>query len=265
MRHFVPLAISFALFSLPSAAEAADPASLSARQILDQLIEKGGSIGFQKGTAHMRMTLKNKRGEIQSRSLKISVLKGEDGLTKSLVRFEKPADVAGTAFLVHEKKDAFADSWIYLPALQKVRRIAAGNTTGSFFGSDFTFADLMPLPKDGLDQVTLTRLPDVELAGQKAFVVQMASKEQGMPYGRVVTYIHQKHLIPMKIEFFDKKDRPLKVMRVKRVKTIGGVKMPIEITMKNLQKGTETTLELSGISTRAKLTDADFTQEAMQR
>ena len=53
----------------------------------------------------------------------------------------KPTDVKDTAYLSYNWEDPKREdeSWLYLPALQKSNRIAGGDRSNSFMGSDFTF------------------------------------------------------------------------------------------------------------------------------
>ena len=58
--------------------------------------------------------------------------------------FLSPADVKDTGFLTYDydEEGRDDDQWLYLPALKKTKRIASGDKSGSFMGSDFTYADM---------------------------------------------------------------------------------------------------------------------------
>jgi|GEM_PF-316247 len=262
----LPLAVGTlvaGVVTTPQAAHADD--NLTAEQIVEKALNKG-FVGFKKGTAVMLMKIVNSRGEVKSRTLEIKGMVDDDGLARSLLRFQKPAEVAGISFLVRAKKDQLPDQYVYVPAAKVVRRVAAGNATSSFFGTDFTFADLMPLPASQKDNVKLTRLPDVEVGGRKSYVIEAVPTVEGSPYGKVVTYVDQKSMVPLKVEFFDSNKKPLKTLRIKKMKKMkDGTLLPVVLQMKNVQKGSKTILEIQKPNPRAKLTDADFTEEAMQR
>ncbi|MCP4499695.1 MAG: outer membrane lipoprotein-sorting protein [Deltaproteobacteria bacterium] len=268
LRLFRSLALSFAalgLAFLPFASTQARADELTAEQILEEALNKG-FVGFKKGTAIMQMQIVNKRGEVKSRTLEVKAMVNDDGQIRSLLRFQKPAEVAGISFLVRAKKDQLPDQYVYVPAAKVVRRVAAGNATSSFFGTDFTFADLMPLPANQKDNVKLKRLPDTEVGGQKVYVVETIPTVEGSPYGKVIAYVHQKSMVPLKIEFFDPSLKALKTLRVKKLKKMkDGQMLPVKVQMKNEQKGSKTILEIMNPNPRARLTDADFTEEAMQR
>jgi uncharacterized protein len=60
-----------------------------------------------------------------------------------IVWFLSPPDVRGTATLTIEHSDAEDDIWVYLPALQKTRRLLASNKKDSYVGTDFSYNDII--------------------------------------------------------------------------------------------------------------------------
>jgi hypothetical protein len=258
LRIALPVVLAALVIAPASRAE-----ELSADAILDKALSKGNVLGFQQGTATLTMAI-TKDGVVKSRTLEIKAMR-QDNLMKSMVRFSKPAEVSGISFLVIEKKDALPDQYVYVPAAKVVRRVAAGNASSSFFDSDFAFVDLMPLPPSQRDKVKMTRLPDVDVGGQKTYVIEAIPNVEGAPYGKLVTYLHQEHLTPLKIEFYDGKMAPLKTLKVKKLKKVKGELIPVEVTMKNEVAKSETQLIITEINPDAKLSPSDFTEEAMQR
>jgi outer membrane lipoprotein-sorting protein len=94
-------------------------------------------------TSLMKMVLFDKNGNTRVRDLKTFTKdKGED--TLKLLFFLTPADVKNTAFLTYDYEDSSKDDdqWLYLPELQKVKRIASSDKSSSFMGSDFTYSDM---------------------------------------------------------------------------------------------------------------------------
>ena len=247
----------------------------SAEEIVVKALNRG-AVGFQQGTATLKMTIVTTKGDAKERTLHISAMKDGDGMLKSMVKFSKPADVSGTAFLVLQKKDALPDQYVYVPKAKVVRRIAAGNATSTFFGSDFTYADLMPLPVSEKDKVAVEKLADGTVGGQAVYILQVTPKVEGSPYGRVIAYVQKELMVPLKIEFFDPQNQPLKSLLVRKLQKINvcpenskkkdGCEqhVPMEVEMK-AAVGSRTELVLEKVDPNAKLTEADFTEEAMQR
>ena len=216
------------------------------------------------GTANATMTIHNARGETKTRYLAVKLMRNKAGLQRAIVTFRSPIEVKGTAFLVSERPDGLPDQYLYLPALKKVRRIAAGHATDSFMGSDFTYMDLSPMPQTTEDEASYKRLPDAKVGGQPAYVIETIIKVAGSPYSKIVTSVHQKYLLPLKVEFFDPFGKKLKVASIKKLKKFNGRLIPVTLEMKNLQKGSSTTLSLTQLNLKAKLDEAMFTPEAMQ-
>ena len=64
--------------------------------------------------------------------------------TRQLMMFESPADVRNTGMLSIDYKDGNKDDdqWLYLPSLNKSTRISSGDKSGSFMGTDLSYADM---------------------------------------------------------------------------------------------------------------------------
>ena len=251
------------LLSLSSAAFAQDD-GMTADQLVEKLAAKGSAIGFSEGTATLEMVITTEKGAVKNRTMEIKAMR-EDELLRTLAKFTRPAEVAGISFLVLEKKDALPAQYVYVPAAKVVRRIPPGNASSSFFGSDFAFVDLMPLPMSEKDKVEINRLPDAQVSKQDTYVLEAKPLVEGSPYGKLVTYVHKKLLLPVKVEFFDEKMKPLKTLKVKKIKKVKGEHVPVEMVMENVQKGSNTVLVIAKMNPNAKLSSSDFTEEAMQR
>lgn len=65
----------------------------------------------------------------------------EEGLLRASARLMAPPDVQGTSYLMREgpTKD---DMFVYLPALQKTRRIIGRSGDGALFGTDISYSDI---------------------------------------------------------------------------------------------------------------------------
>ena len=98
--------------------------------------------GFGDTTAQITMILMDKYGQSTERAIRNRTFEGDNQGDKSLVIFDSPGDVRGTAFLSNTKKADSDDQWLYLPALKRVKRIASSNKAGPFMGSEFSYEDI---------------------------------------------------------------------------------------------------------------------------
>jgi len=132
-------------------------------------------------------------------------LQGNGVDSHRLFRFQTPADVAGTAVLVHENAASQDDLWIYFPSMAKTRRILASNKKDSFMGSDFAYADLMA--QDSQD-FTHTLLPEEACGDARCHVVQSVPRDAktaaSLGYTKVVASIRTRDFATVLVRYFDK-------------------------------------------------------------
>ncbi|MCP3677020.1 MAG: outer membrane lipoprotein-sorting protein, partial [Deltaproteobacteria bacterium] len=89
------------------------------------------------------MILINAKGQKRIRRMKVyrkdfgETLKDE----RSITFFLSPADIKNTTYLSYDYDDGDKDddSWLYLPSLKKVKRLASFDKSDAFPGSDFTY------------------------------------------------------------------------------------------------------------------------------
>ena len=121
-------------------------------QAVEDLEKKGYDIaarsdrtdrGFSDSSVKLSMILRNAAGKESSRSLEIKTYEVQDENIgdRSLVVFDSPRDIKGTALLSHAQILDPDDQWLYLPALKRVKRISSTNKSGPFVGSEFAFED----------------------------------------------------------------------------------------------------------------------------
>lgn len=113
----------------------ADEASDLARRVFDR--PNGRDF-----TTLGRMVLTEKGHAPRIREIVTYRLDKSGGETANLIRFLDPEDIAGTGLLSIDKADGSTDQWLYLPALDRVRRISSDRKGGRFVGSDLYFEDL---------------------------------------------------------------------------------------------------------------------------
>ena len=183
----------------------------------------------------LRMTLISRTGAERVRELEMRVRKDGE-VIKSYARFSKPSDVAGTQLVIVDHPDRPDDQLLYLPALNRVNRIAGKSRSGSFMGSDFAFEDFELSGSEGGTQALSAETSD-------AWILDVQPSESAS-YSRMLVTVHKGDKLPRRVEYFDKKGQALKVLEVVEVSTDGGFPFPVKTIMRNLQKGTETRLDV---------------------
>ena len=133
-----------------------------------------------------------------------------------MVFFSRPSDVRGTVFLVAKHIDRDDDRWLYLPGLDLVRRISAGDKRTSFVGSHFFYEDVSGR-NPAHDEHRLVE------TNAEHYVLESTPKDPGtVEFARYVTRVDRATFLPMKTEYYDDRERVYRVMEVLGVEDIGG-------------------------------------------
>ena len=84
------------------------------------------NLGFGDTTSKMEMVLTNANGDQSQRRLRFNTLENKDASDGdwSMMIFDRPADVAGTAMLTYAHILEPDEQWMYLPALKRVNASA---------------------------------------------------------------------------------------------------------------------------------------------
>lgn len=240
--------------------------------VADALQERGMEIaveadrrdlGFGDYSADVTMLLRNKHSEESTRSLSTRVLEQESDGDKSLVVFDKPADIDGTALLTFSHKTGNDDQWLYLPALKRVKRISSSNKSGPFVGSEFAYEDLS---SQEIEEYSYRYLRDETLDGVPMFVVEQYPTDPKSGYTRQVTWRDQQEYRLYRVDFYDRKDALLKTLTLSGYEQfLGRFWRPATMHMINHQTGKSTVLNWKNYAFQAGMTDADFNRATLAR
>jgi len=219
--------------------------------------------GFDDFTANMVMLLKNRQGEESRRDIRNKTLEVKGDGDKSLVTFDKPRDVKGTALLNFTHKTGNDDQWLFLPALKRVKRISSSNKSGSFMGSEFAYEDVT---SQEVEKYTYKWIRDESLDGKECFVFERYPAYKNSGYTRQVVWLDKAEYRIYKIDFYDRKNSLLKTQTNKGYKQyLDQYWQPAEMFMKNHQTGKSTLLTWSEYKFRTGLKDKNFNKNSLKR
>jgi hypothetical protein len=165
------------------------------------------------------------------------------GSNKTVVVFQKPASVANTRFLTIENPGKADDRWIFLPALGKVRRIAASEGSGSFMGTDLSYDDVSSADRDS-DADAHALLREESLDGKDSWVIESRPKDPDYQYSRMVSWIEKSTRISLKIELYDRKGDLVKVLEILKSEDKQGRLTPTVTRMTTVKAKTSTTINV---------------------
>lgn len=256
MKKLLPILLIFLAF--PVVAETPEEKGLAIAREVD-----ARDTGWGDFQASMSMLLKNRHGEESLRQMRAKGLEVENDGDKSLIVFDQPRDVKGTALLTFSHKVKDDDQWLYLPALKRVKRIASRNKSGPFMGSEFAFEDLA---SQEVEKYTYKFIRDDELDGTTVFVMERYPVSKYSGYTRQLAWIDRERYIPLKIEFYDRKNALLKVLVFRGYKQyLDQYWRADEMYMDNKQTGKSTLLTWKDYKFRTGFKDSDFTRNSLKR
>lgn len=267
MMKETTLAASFLLlFSLSAPASAQ---SLNA----DEIVQKANHMALYQGKdskGKVSMTITDKQGRERKRSF--NMLRFDEDKTDSnqkyFVFFNEPADVRKMVFMVHKKSspDQDDDRWLYMPSLDLVKRIAAGDKRTSFVGSDFLYEDI-----SGRGILEDTHEFIKKENGQ--YVLKNTPKTpQSVEFSYYLTYIDADNFMPVKMEFFKNPARLYRIIENTSFANISTKENGEEVVYptvmkslaKNLETGGQTEMSFHDINYNKGLTENMFSERYLR-
>ncbi len=219
--------------------------------------------GFGDSKAVLKMRLSNKNGDESLRSLKINTLEVIGDGDKSLTIFDNPRDIKGTAFLSFTHALVPDDQWLYLPALKRVKRISSSNKSGPFLGSEYAFEDLTSFE---VAKYRFKYLRDEVVDEIACFVIELMPQYEHSGYTRQIVWVDQQRYIPIRVDYFDRKNALLKTQLFKNYKQyLNRYWRADEQLMTNHQNGKSTALLWENYQFGIGFTDRDFDKNTLKR
>lgn len=196
---------------------------------------------------------------------------GPEGLdSRSVTIVLEPADERGIGLLSYVYDDAARqnESWIYLSALGRVKRIASGNSdeeseTASLFGSEFTTEDT---DTGKLEQYAITVLEETVEGGREVWMIELIPDEERARetrYGRIVNYVDKERLVSLRSDLYDQYGNEIKRMLASRVEQLDGIWMARSLTMMNLVTNRLSNMAFLEIHTGVDVDDEVLTQRTL--
>ena len=221
-------------------------------------------LGFGDSDVELQMVLRNAAGQESTRSLRIATLEKPDETVgdKSLVVFDTPRDIEGTALLSHAKILDADDQWLYLPALKRVKRISSSNKSGPFVGSEFAFEDFTAIE---LNKFDYTYVGEVACGELTCDVLERTPRYENSGYTRQVSWVDQTDYQIRKVEFYDRRGDLLKVLDLKDYRNYDGIWRAHTLSMSNVQTNKQTDLLYGDYVFGAGLAENDFVKGRLSR
>jgi outer membrane lipoprotein-sorting protein len=254
--------VAFSLALVFSAAAQADaPPAMSAQQVIDKVLESDPwGLSGAEVTAHA--VLKDKRGATSELAFSARSKRYDPPLSKSLVRFSAPADLAGAGFLQVQKRGDDDDRYLFMPDLKKSRRISGNLRASAFMGTDFSFADL---DRRDLREAEATLLADENVGKFPCFHLEVRPKRGDSQYSRAELWVRKDSFLPLKWTMYDKAKVLLKTLTADEVRRVNGHWFITKSHMVNHLENHRTDMFLEQVKPRDDIPDDDFTVRMLEK
>ncbi len=237
---------------------------------VDQIVERTNRVAYYQGRdgrARVQMTITDEQGRTRTRAF--TILRRDDelegappdqatGEQRMYVYFRRPADVNKMVFIVWKHPGKDDDRWLYLPALDLVKRIAATDKRTSFVGSHFLYEDVSGRSPEEDDH-------DLVNTTDTYYVLRNRPKNpDSVEFDHYDMWIHRETFIPVRTEYFKASGERYRLYEALEVKSIDGYHTVIRARMSDFRSGGSTLLEYGSLGYNLDLPEEVFTERYLR-
>ena len=263
MRKYLVVLLAAFVFSGLLGAAAFAQSGMSGSQIATKVAQRPNS-DPRKGAITFELVNKGK-----SRRRTAAMVRSETGTThRLLLAFDKPTSIKGTTFLSYDHKAAQKsdETWLFLPATERTRRVPASDRSDSFMGTELSYGDVKDSFKFGLGDYTFS-------SGGKAANGRLIlnGKAKSDAIARQIGYrsfsaeIDPKTWFPRVIKFTDAAGRKLKTINVRKVQKVGRSWTATDFRVNNHRTGRSTLVTVAGLSPVSGVSGSLFDPSRLDR
>jgi outer membrane lipoprotein-sorting protein len=161
--------------------------------------------------------------------------------------------------MVHKFIDRDDDRWMYLPALDLVKRIAASDERTSFVGSNFFYEDVSGR--------TITEDDHTFVEETESFYVLKSTPKnaESVEFSSYTLWVDKNNFLPMKAEYLDKNGKKYRIVEALEVKEIQGIPTVMKSQVQDLDSGGNTVMDFKEVKYNIGLNDKIFTERYLRR
>jgi hypothetical protein len=233
----------------------------NARAILEEAFDRRYEVDL---SLDIELVMRGREGAERRRRFR-AASKRIDGRMHSIGRIVWPDHLRGMTILTIEAPSRRGhDSFVYMPTMDKVRRVSTAQRSDSFLGSDVTYEDLERRhPEDFLPQ----KIRVVEVDGERAWEIR-ARPDYSPNYERIAFVIAQGDYAILETRYYKWEDEePYRVVEAPRAAVVSqdGYTIPTYLKITNFRGGTTTEVIFTHLVVNPGLDDRIFSVATLER
>lgn len=189
--------------------------------------------------------------------------------TKSISIVLEPASEKGIGMLTYsyDDEDKDTESWLYLSALGKVKRMVSGGKEEqepvAFFGSEFTTEDM---ENGKTDEYSYKIVQEGKYGEYDVWVIEAIPNEKRLRktrYSKSLTWIDKEKMVVVKSQNYDKRGEVWKRIFSKNFVETNGIWKALETTIMNVKDNRLSTIQTDTIAYVETIDDEFLTQRTL--
>ena len=177
---------------------------------------------------------------------------------RAMVKLTAPPDLNNAAYLIRENEKA-DEMYVFLPALNKVRRIKGGAGDGPLFGTDLSYVDVKQLHNAFEGNAPKLEGSEV-IEGHKTSILSVApAKDSGSRYSRIKAWVDEASCVALRVDFMEGNVARKRLSApAAALAKAGSTWYAGEATMTDLKENTRTKLRIIGVKSGEEISDRYF-------
>lgn len=126
----------------------------------------------------------------------------ENEQLRTALKISAPSDLAGAAYLLREKRGG-DEMYMYVPALQRVRRISGTGTDGALWGTDLSYGDVKQI-NNAFSSDGGTVEAETELDGRAVHLLTLKPDPAGASrYTSMKVWVDRQTCVSLRADFYE--------------------------------------------------------------